>query len=155
FYVLVNFAVISLFALVLAYYADHFKKYKKVLAILLGVIFLIIFVEYQAFKPFAGNGLSTFDYNKDVSETYRWLKEQDDIHVIAEYPLERSGGESNAMAYYLSMQVYHGKKLFNGNDSASEDEMLKASIKDLSDRMTIDTLYSLGVDAVIIHGVDE
>jgi hypothetical protein len=139
----------------LAFVAANFKQYKKILRIGFALIFLVIFVEYQAFRPFLGNELSTFSYKDDVPVVYRWLSEQKDLHEIAEYPLERAGGESNAMAYYLSMQVAHKKVLFNGNISAVYEESLRNSLKDISDAQTQSVLYSLGVDAVIIHGVDE
>jgi hypothetical protein len=155
FYVLVNFAAVALFSVFLAFVAANFKQYKKILRIGFALIFLVIFVEYQAFRPFLGNELSTFSYRDDVPVVYRWLSEQKDLHEIAEYPLERSGGESNASAYYLSMQVTHGKQLFNGNNPTSYEENLRASLKDISDVQTQAVLYSLGVDAVVIHGVDE
>lgn len=155
FYVLVNFASVALFSVFLAFISANFKQYQRILRISFALIFLVIFVEYQAFRPFLGNELSTFSYKDDVPVVYRWLSEQKDLHVIAEYPLERSGGESNAMAYYLSMQVAHGKQLFNGNNPTSYEENLRASLKDISDVQTQSVLYSLGIDAVVIHGVDE
>lgn len=154
-YVPVNFAVITLFSVILVFVADNFKKYRKTLKILFILIFFIIFVEYQAFKPFIGNKLSTFSYKTDVPEAYTWLRDQQDIKVIAEYPMEKTGGESNAMAYYLSMQNVHKKKLFNGNDPLSYEENLRSSLKDVSDTQTLGVLSALGIDTVVIHGVPE
>ncbi len=155
FYVIVNFAVIALFSIVLVYFSSYFNKYRKILCIVFVTIFLVVAVEYQAFKPLKGNGLSTFSFSRDVPAVYTWLRDQSDISEIAEYPLERSGGESNAMAYYVSMQLVHKKKMFNANIPNSVAEEIKASLKDISDPQTIDTLYSAGIDAVVIHGVDE
>ncbi|MDO8265893.1 MAG: hypothetical protein Q7T41_03045 [Candidatus Saccharibacteria bacterium] len=154
-YVPVNFAVITLFSVILVFVADNFKKYRKTLKILFVLVFFIIFVEYQAFKPFIGNGLSTFSYKNDVPTAYTWLRDQSDINVIAEYPLEKAGGESNAMAYYLSMQNVHHKKLFNSNDPLVYEETLRASLKDLSDYHTLSVLRGSGVDHIVIHGVSE
>lgn len=154
-YVTVNFATITLFSIVLLHFSNYLKKYNKLKIIMFAVMFLIIFVEYLSFKPFTGNGLSTFSYKKDVPSSYKWLRDQPDIHVIAEYPLERSGGESNAMAYYLSMQPVHQKKLFNGNIPTTKSELIKDSLKDISDPQTVSVLGSVGVDVVVIHGVDE
>lgn len=152
-YVLVNFATVGLFAIFLAYAKSNFVEYKKWLRIGFCLVFLLILVDYQAFRPFTGNRLSTFNYAKDVPTVYQWLKTQDDIHEIAEYPLERAGSESNAMAYYLSMQSYHHKPLFNGAIPTSKDEEIKASLKDISDPQTKAVLYSEGIDAVVIHGL--
>lgn len=154
-YVVVNFAFITLFSIVLVYFGKYFKKYRKTLMVVFLLLFGAILVEYQAFKPFTGNKISTFSYQKDTPTPYTWLSKQSDISVIAEYPIEKSGGESNAMAYYLSMQVIHNKKLFNGAISTSKDEEVKSSLKDISDPQTVQTLASIGVDAVVIHGVDE
>ncbi|MEO5627716.1 MAG: hypothetical protein ABIQ89_02410 [Candidatus Saccharimonadales bacterium] len=157
-YVVVNFAVIVLLAVVINFFATHFKKdkrSKKIFILILGLIFFSIFVEYLAFKPFTGNKLSTFSYKKDVPSAYTWLSQQDDIKTIAEYPLERAGGESNAMAYYMSMQPVHKKKLFNGSIPTAYEEDLKASLKDISDPQTQAVLHSLGIDTVSIHGVPE
>ncbi len=154
-FVTVNFAFVTLFSLVLLFAWDGFRKYRKTLLVLFVGLFLGIFVEYMAFKPFTGNELSTFSYKRDTPTIYTWLQQQDDIGVVAEYPLERSGGESNAMAYYLSMQAVHKKKLFNGNVPTTASEDLKMSLKDVSDPQTIQVLGSVGVDAVVIHGVSE
>lgn len=154
-YVVVNFGVIVIAGVVLSYFGNKFKKNKKLLILAFIIVAFGVFVEYQAFKPFSGNSLSTFSYKTDVPQAYRWLKEQKDISVIAEYPLERAGGESNANAYYLSMQVYHKKTLFNANNPLSYEERFKSSLKDISDPQTIDVLSSLGVDVVVIHGVEE
>lgn len=154
-YVVVNFAVITLFSVILVYILSNFRKINKYFPILFILVFISIFLEYQAFKPFTGNKLSTFSYKSDTPAVYKWLRDQEDILTIAEYPLEKSGGESNAMAYYLSMQVAHKKKLFNGNIPSTNDESLKASLKDISDSQTIQVLSSVGVDAVVIHGVTE
>jgi len=153
FYVIVNFATITLFTVVLMFALSNLKKYKKIIKIIFVLIILSVFVEYLAFRPFTGNKLSTFDYSKDVPVVYNWLRDQNDIKVVAEYPIERSGGESNAMAFYLSMQVAHKKILFNGNIPISEEEDLRASLKDLSDPQTLPVLRAVGVDAVVIHGL--
>jgi hypothetical protein len=153
-YVLVNFATITLFTVVLMYATKHFKKHKNLLIVLSLFIALGIGIEYQAFRPFTGNKLSTFNYKTDVPEAYVWLSGQESIKVIAEYPLERAGGESNAMAYYLSMQIAHDKKLFNGNIPTTYEEDLRASLKDVSDPQTLAVLRGAGVDTVVVHGVE-
>ncbi len=154
-YVVVNFGVVTLFAIVLAFFSDYFSKYRKVLPVAFVLLFGLIMVEYQAFRPFSGNKLSTFSYKTDVPSAYNWLGRQDEIKTVAEYPLEKAGGESNAMAYYLSMQLAHKKRLFNGNIPTTKEEELRQSLKDISDPQTVKVLGGLGIDAVVVHGVDK
>lgn len=152
-FVNVNLATIVLFSVVITIFAQMLRKHRSILALLFLILFGGVLVEYQAFRPLIGNKLSTFTYDQDVPPVYHWLSKQDDIHVVAEYPLERAGGESNAMAYYLSMQVAHKKKLFNGNIPTTRQEQKRGSLKDITDSQTVSVLGSLGVDTVIIHGV--
>lgn len=152
-YVLINISVVILFAIALSYYAQAFKKHTKQLAIIFGVLCFTIFVEYQAFPPLAGNTMSNFNYNKDVPSAYVWLGKQTDVRAIAEYPLEREGGESDAGSYYLSMQLAHHKPLLNSALSNSPEEAIRSSIKDLSDPQTVPVLEKLGVNTVVVHGV--
>lgn len=156
-YMLVNISLVVLSAIFITYFYRHFnlKKHLRLSIILFVSIFMVVFVEYQAFTPFSGNGLSTFNYDKDIPSQYTWLKNQQNIKTIAEYPLERSGGESNAMAYYLTMQVIHKKKLFNSALSYSPQEDMKTGLKNLSDPQTLPVLKGMGVDAVVVHGVDK
>lgn len=154
-FVIVNIVMVIIVSVVLTYFYEHFnlKRYRKVTIVLFLVLCVAVFVEYQAFRPFSGNYLSTFNYTKDVPSQYTWLKNQGDIKTIAEYPLERSGGEGNSMAYYLTMQVIHGKKLFNGSISYSPQETMKTGLKNLFDPQTVPVLKGFGVDAIVVHGV--
>lgn len=155
FYVVVNFATITLFSIVLLFAFQHLQKYKKILGVVFVCLFLAILVEYQAFKPFIGNKLSTFSYIDDVPPAYNWLRDQSNINEIAEFPIEKAGGESNATAYYLTMQTIHKKTLFNANNPLVKEEDLRNSLKDISDTQTVQVLAAVGIDAVVIHGVSE
>lgn len=152
-YMLVNIALVMFVALGLVYIKNQFPKSTKLLVGAFVVMWVGVFVEYQAFKPFSGNKLSTFSYKSDVPAVYTWLKDQPRIKVIAEYPLERGGGESDALSYYLTMQVVHEKKLFNSALSYSAQEQFKDGLKNLSDPQTIPALRAMGVDAIVVHGV--
>lgn len=154
-YVLVNIGIITLFSIILLAARVYFSAHKKLLTAAFVLLFLGVFIEYMAFSPFKGNELSSFNYQRDVPPVYSWLKGQDSIRVIAEYPLEKAGGESNAMAYYLSMQMIHKKQLFNGNDPLSYEEELRNSLKDITDPHTLAVLSAVGVDTVVVHGVAE
>lgn len=156
FYMLVNISLVVLVSVVFTYVMSKFgHKYKKLLAILLVGVFIAVFVEYQAFRPLSGNTLSTFSYATDAPSAYSWLKLQSGIVTIAEYPLEQYGKESDAMSYYLTMQVIHKKKLFNSALSYGPQETYKDSLKNLADPQTLTVLRSQGVDAVVVHGVPE
>jgi hypothetical protein len=152
-YVLVNVGLIIISAISMSYFANKFKRNKYVLAGLFLVIFFSIGIEYQAFRPFQGNTLANFNYSQDIPTAYTWLKSQADIKVVAEYPIEREGGESDAGSYYLTMQSAHGKKLFNSALSNSPQERYKSGLKDLTDPQTLPVLRAFGVDAVVVHGV--
>lgn len=155
-FVIVNIAVITLAAISMTYFYKklQLRKYKWLPAIIFLLIFGLVIIEYQtARRPFSGNSYGTFDYTKSVPNHYNWLKVRNDIKIIAEYPLERSGGEGNSMAYYLSMQVVHGKKLFNGSLSFSDHEKKKTGLKNLYDPQTLPVLKAMGVDAVVVHGL--
>ena len=154
--VIVNIALVLLSAIFITYFYKHFNlgRHLKLTVVLFIVICAGIFIEYQSFAPFSGNKLSTFNYTKDVPPQYIWLRDQTGIKTIAEYPLERSGGEGNSMAYYLTMQVLHKKKLFNSALSYSPQEDMKTGLKNLSDPQTVSVLKAMGVDAIVVHGVD-
>lgn len=151
-YVVVNIALVILSAFVLAYFSIAWKKHTKLLAIAFAIISLGVFTEYQAFKPFEGNRLGVFSYKTDSPPVYRWLEDQQDINAIAEYPLEKSGSESDASSYYLTMQTIHKKKLFNSALPNSPQEKIRNSLKDLSNPQTIQALRALGIDTVVVHG---
>lgn len=157
FYMLVNIALVMLAAILMVYIYGIFrsKKQRIVLALLFATLSLGLVVEYQAFQPFSGNALSTFSYSKDIPSVYTWLKDQDTIKVVAEYPLEQYGKESDAMSYYLTMQAAHKKKLFNSALSYGEQEKYKDGLKNLADPQTLAALKALGVDAVVVHGVSQ
>jgi len=151
-YVVVNIAVTVLFAIALAYFGDALKLKKLAKTISYIVIFLFILMQYQTYGPFQGIEPGRFSYS-NASQGYYWLKDQADIKTIAEYPIEKVT-EANSPVYYLSMQLVHKKKLLNNVVSNSQDDILRSSIRNLSDPQTVPALHSIGIDAVVIHGVE-
>lgn len=152
-FLLVNISITILSSMILAYIFKLFPRHRKKLLIGFGVLWVLSFVQYQAFQPLKGNTLSSFSYKNDAPEGYYWLSKQGDVKVVAEYPLERYGGESDAMSYYLTMQSVHGKKLINSAKPNSPYEELRSGLKDISDPQVVPVLKALGVDLVVIHGV--
>jgi len=113
------------------------------------LIFIMLFVQYQPFRPFSGS-VATFSYRKDVPGIFYWLHDQKDIKTIAGYPMDRVG-ESDNITRYVTYQKIDGKKLLNSTVPGSPQEALRFSIKDLTAPQTLPILRSLGIDALEIH----
>lgn len=151
-YIVVNIGVTIIFAVVLYYFASLEwvkKRWMKWIGIVL--LFLCIFVQYQAFPPFSGSR-ATFSYSKDLSQIYYWLRDQKDIDYIAAYPMTKVG-EAESITHYLTYQYIHRKPMLNSTLPNSPQERMRYSIKDLSDPQTLPILRYLGVDALEIHGL--
>ncbi len=150
-YMVINMAVVILFALALKYLylssKGNAKKYAKF--IFIGIA-LLIFMEYQYHDPFRP---FTFSYKRDVPQIYRELKDDPSVKAIAEYPLDRLGIESDVIVYYTTMQTVHMKPILNSAIALNANEKLHNSIKDLSDPQTIPILRSMGITHVTIHGM--
>jgi hypothetical protein len=151
-YVVVNIALIVSFVVALVYF-DYSLRLKRVAkGIMYGLMFLIFFVQYQTYSPFQGMEHANFNY-RNAPEGYSWLKDQTDIKAIAEYPIERAT-EADSHGYYLSMQLVHKKALLNSATSNTPQESIRTSIKNLADPQTVPVLRSLGINAIVIHGVE-
>lgn len=151
-YVVVNIGVTILFIVSLIYFVRALKIKPVIQAVLYGLCFMFIFVQYQTYRPFEGARTSEFNY-KNAPAGYMWLKNQNDIKAVAEYPIEKAT-ESNSHGYYLSMQMVHKKPLLNSALNDSPQDTLRAALKNLSDPQTVPTLHALGIDAILVHGVD-
>jgi hypothetical protein len=152
-FILLLFATSVFFAYSLSFFSSHIKSTLKK-ALLFIFIFILVFLQYQTYKPLAGNNITGFNFKKDPSKIYTELRNDADVNVIAEYPLDRIG-VNDAPVYYMSMQLIHQKKLLNSIDPVSDQEHLRFSIKDLKSPQTLPMLKSLGVDKIIINGVSE
>lgn len=153
-FMLVNLALVVFASAALYFYTRNKNISRRLKLIGYIVILLAVFVEYQAFPAFKGNTLYTFSYKKDTPPVYNWLKTQDNIQAVAEYPME-SYGESDAPTYYLSMQFVHDKQILNSPSPNSSMEVFRRSIKNINDPQTLPALRALGIDAVVVHGVNE
>jgi len=151
-YVVVNIATVILFVMALVYFSHTLPLRRISRAIIYIFLFLLVFFQYQTYRPFQGLESSNFNYN-NAPKGYSWLKDQEDIKAIAEYPIEKAA-EANSHGYYMSMQIIHKKALLNSVISNSPDDTIRSSIKNISDPQTIPVLHSLGINAIVIHGVD-
>lgn len=152
-FIIVNIALITLFAIILFYFTNHTLlrnrlSVKRNLFVLIGIL---VFTQYQAFNPFSGSA-ATFRYDRDIPEILRWVREQPNIKFIADYPLDKVA-ETEASTHYITAQSVHKKKILNSTVPNSPQEPIRFSIKDLTDPQALPTLRALGVDTLIIRGL--
>lgn len=151
-YVVLNIAVVVLFSVALVYFAKYMRFGRVGKAILYLLLFILLLVQYQTYRPFQGDEANKFSYS-NAPGAYYWLKQRIDIGEIAEYPIEKAT-EANSHGYYISMQRIHNKSLLNSALSVSSNDGIHSAIKNLADPQTISVLHSLGIDAIVVHGVD-
>jgi hypothetical protein len=153
-YLVLNLAVVVLAAIALKYFTTTvaFKNRKIFKAVVYIVLFLGITAEYQINIPFQP---MTFSYSRDIPEIYGRIRDNPDINVIAEYPIDRMGIEHDSIVYYMTMQAVHGKKMFNSAVVPDSNEDLHIAMKDLTDPQTIPALRALGIKYIVIHGEKE
>ena len=86
----------------------------------------------------------------NIPEVYYWLAKQDNISIIAEYPMIDAPSEFETIYYrYIFYQMIHKKTLVNGPDPDSR--ALQKMLYNLSDG-TADILSDLGATHIIVHG---
>jgi hypothetical protein len=154
-YVVVNIAVVTLAAISLYFLAPLLKDRSWVKYGVFALLFLSIFVEYQAFTPLSGSA-TTFSYETDAPAIYQWARTQSDIQHVAVYPIlpiGQAGGDP--LLYALTMQTIDQKQLLNSTVSNSPQDALHLSLRDLTAPQTLPTLRGLGIDSLEIHGIGE
>lgn len=94
------------------------------------------------------------DYQGDttifkIPEIYHWLARQDNISIIAEYPMVDAPSEYETLFYrYIFYQRIHKKTLLNG--AGPESRALQKLLYNLNDS-TAHTLSDLGVTHILVH----
>lgn len=153
-YLVVNMAIIMLFAVVLKYFSSvaGVRRYVKAKGVIFVILCLAISWEYQVNAPF---NPPAFSYSKDVPSIYYKIRDDKNINAIAEYPIDRMGIEYDSIVYYLTMQTVHKKSILNSDIVNGSDENIHIAIKDLTDPQTIPALRELGIHYVVIHGVSD
>ena len=146
--VIVMFSIAILAAIGLAFITSRFGK-KTRWFITMGAI-LIVGFEFLTFNPFDDN--RSWSY-KQVHPFYSWLKQQDDIRIIAEYPLNEPGMTNVTNAYFRD-QYIHRKMTINAYAAANPMSPLRNSLRDITDPQTASALAALGVDMIVVHGED-
>ena len=153
-YVVVNIAIVTLAAIGLYFLAQTLKDRSKVKYGVFALLFLGIFVEYQAFTPLSGSA-TTFSYETDAPAIYQWASTQSDIQHVAVYPIIKIGEGGDPLLYAITMQAIDHKQLLNSAVGNSPQDALRLSLRDLSAPQTLPTLRGLGIDSLEIHGIGE
>ncbi len=153
-YVVVNIAIVTLAALGLYFLAQTLKDRSRVKYGVFALLFLGIFVEYQAFTPLSGSA-TTFSYETDAPAIYQWASTQSDIQHVAVYPIIKIGEGGDPLLYAITMQTIDQKQLLNSTVSNSPQDALHLSLRDLTAPQTLPTLRGLGIDSLEIHGIGE
>jgi hypothetical protein len=124
----------------LKYISKKVKSRKYKVAIPLLCCGLILF-------EFWFNPLTHYIDLSEYPETYDWLKNQEQVEVIAEYPMPEEGISER----YKFYQTIHHKKLINGATPSMESYETKLKILNLGDKETPSILKELGADYIIVH----
>ncbi len=151
-YLVVNIATVLLFACCLKFFSavDFVRRRRWIGVAALVGLFLLVMAEYQVTAPFSP---PQFSYSTDIPSVYFEIKQDPNIHAIAEYPIDRIGVEYDSIVYYLTMQTVHGKSLFNSAIPNDRYLSIHTALKDLNDPQTIPALRALGIQYVVIHGL--
>jgi hypothetical protein len=102
---------------------------------------LLVAVEYytSVHRP-------SFDFD-DMPQAYHWLQKQQDIDVVAEFPLVDP--LSRNTTYYVTAQIVHGKKLINVKEA--RDRVISNTLGTINNPEAVDLAYIRGAQAIITH----
>lgn len=107
------------------------------------VLLCLVVFESLTFPP-----REDWSYSEAPRE-YAWLAQQESIDTVAEYPLLLP--PANEAFGYLSWQVIHKKRLFNGSKSQDPVQPLRSAAFGLEDNQTSGLLNRLGIQLVLFH----
>lgn len=147
--VIVMFSIAIIAAIGLAVFTQKLRPALRYSIV--GLLTILVALEFLTFNPFQDN--RTWSYSQ-THPFYVWLKEQKDVDIIAEYPLNEPGRTAVSTAYFRDQYV-HGKRVINAYTSASPMAVLRNGLRDLSDPQTPSALAALGVNLVVVHGEDK
>ena len=113
--------------------------------IIYGLFSVLLVAELAFFQVTAQQ--KTYNYRADTPHIYRWLKENNDVRAIAEYPLDELPQGSYLSDYYTYQQISH-KPILNSLLPNSPQAGLRRSIAGINDPQTMPVLRALGIDLV-------
>jgi hypothetical protein len=136
--VLIAIAVLAGYGL--KYIRNKVASRKKKVAISILFCGLILFEFW--FNPFT--------HYKDLHQypkVYDWLKNQEEVEVISEYPMVKEGRAND----YLFYQTIHQKRLINGAVIGYPGYKTELKIVNLSDKQAPLVLESLDCNYIVVH----
>jgi hypothetical protein len=84
-----------------------------------------------------------------IPEIYYWIAEQNNITIMAEYPMVEAPGENESIFYrYLFYQRIHKKTLING--ASPESKALNRLVSSINDS-ALNILSELGAKYILVH----
>ncbi|MDO8748124.1 MAG: hypothetical protein Q7J72_03285 [Candidatus Omnitrophota bacterium] len=141
--IVVMLAVAVLAGFGLNFILERFKSQKTKLALTALFCGLVLF-EFWNWPPY-----KVIDLSK-VPAVYYWLKEQPQVEVIAEYPLDADSPNE----LFKFFQTVHEKKIINGTIPGTYANKVAQTIRKLSEYDTVKTLKWMGVKYVLVHKDD-
>lgn len=144
--ILVIFAAMSLYVLYryIMPVSDNKGRLRKITAYCM-IGFALLFTAFEYYVDIPNR---PYSFSKDMPHVYSWLKDQQDIKVIAELPLVDPLDQKTAG--YVSSQIIHNKKIINFKDP--NPARLNAALGDQSNEEVINLIEARGANAVLIRG---
>lgn len=151
FFVIAQIGLVILAVLGLIYLISKYKDRLKGrrIYILYASILAVSLLEFSTFNPFNRN----YWNQSMIPAVYSELKGNPQVDLIAEYPM-LDPPRNYAFIFYLSYQAYHKVPMVNSAKTGSPSKEYRESIAGLDSWQTLSVLRQLGVDRVIVHGVD-
>jgi len=144
---IIDLLLVLVAAIGLAVWLTRTKK-RQTRVLIVAILVFVTFFEYLSFNPFHRQDIW---YYSRLSSTNQWLSQQEDIQVIAIYPLVDQPHPLASL--YTTEQQVHGKKIINSGAVTQRGSRLRASIAGLNDPQTGAVLKALGAQAVMTHEV--
>ncbi len=120
------------------------KKWKNlIMAGVASLLILVLALEYATTQ-----NRPSFDFRKNIDGAYYWLKDQDDIKVVAELPLVDP--LDNYTSDYLAAQIVHKKKLVNLKNPTTD--RVNNALGFANNEEVVDWVYGRGAQAVVTRG---
>jgi hypothetical protein len=150
FFVLLQLGLVILAVFGLLYLIKWYKsRVGKNIYLIYILIFTLSMAEFLTFNP-----LSRLYWGHSmVPAVYGEIKTNNSVDRIAEYPM-LDPPRNFAFIFYLSYQAYHQKPMINSAKAGSNTKKYRESLADVYDWQTSGSLKALGVDRVLIHGVE-
>lgn len=132
------------------YKNEKLKKIHPKLPVTIAVLFIISYISCSLVKD--PTWYRKTDYSQ-IANLYQPIKDNNDINVIAAYPMRLGAGTYGfPQTYELLGQTIHNKKLASGVSPFSPElKSYNTKINNISDTNTIPNLTKYGIDTIIIY----